>query len=170
MKDIAQAVGLTAPAIYNHYPSKQVLLVAAVDYILSDFMVAVLDGLENHSDPRTRFFELIRRHAHYMTSRVETAKANERLLEPEFMARAMPPEAADRFRAARSSYMHIVRGLVDDVAPPNGDIDDVVRTFAVINVVNYVYWWYRRDGRLKPEDVADQSCTLVALMLGLAKA
>ena len=42
MRDIAQAIGVTAPAIYNHYRSKQLLLVSAVDYILSDFMLAVL--------------------------------------------------------------------------------------------------------------------------------
>jgi AcrR family transcriptional regulator len=166
MRDIAQSIGLTAPAIYNHYASKQLLLVAAVDYILSDFLIAVLDDLEEFDGTSERFYELVRRHAYYMTSRLETATANEHLLEPDFMARTMPRDAADRFRAARRAYTHIVRELISEVAPNSGEVNDVVRTFAVVSVMNYVYWWYRSDGSLRPEEVAADTCRLVASMLG----
>jgi len=56
--------------------------------------------------------------------------------------------------------------LVSSAAPARVGVDQVVRTFAVISVMNYVYWWYRPHGRLRPEDVAEQTCQLVAEMLG----
>lgn len=50
MRDLAAAVGIKAPAIYNHFSSKEEILGEAVEYALADFFGCVLDQLE--SDPR----------------------------------------------------------------------------------------------------------------------
>jgi AcrR family transcriptional regulator len=46
MRDIAAAVGIKAPAIYNHYDSKEDVLAAAMEHILGRFYSSQLAPLE----------------------------------------------------------------------------------------------------------------------------
>src|SRR5690349_10094963 len=48
IEDIARAVGITGPAIYRHFPTKQAVLAAAVEELGNAFAetVAAADGLD----------------------------------------------------------------------------------------------------------------------------
>jgi AcrR family transcriptional regulator len=50
MKDIAQALGLRAPSLYNHVSSKQDILVAIMDVAMDRALVALDEALEGVSD------------------------------------------------------------------------------------------------------------------------
>ena len=49
LKDVAQAVGITAPALYRHFPSKQALLVATISDGLDVAENAAFDAHEGGS-------------------------------------------------------------------------------------------------------------------------
>ncbi|MGV8872545.1 MAG: TetR/AcrR family transcriptional regulator [Rhodococcus sp. (in: high G+C Gram-positive bacteria)] len=167
MKDLAASVGMSAPAIYNHFASKVDLLVEAVDYILSDFMKAMFVGLPTAS-PAETFFTIMKRQVVYRAGHYSTAQANDRLLDREFMERVMPEADRERLTAALSEYTHIIRNLLEQFAP-DSDMDPALRTFAALSVANQTGTWFRAGGSLTAEEAADQCAVLIAQMLGVSE-
>jgi AcrR family transcriptional regulator len=167
MRALAQSVGLGAGAIYNHYSSKSDILVAAVDYVLSDFMCTVLDGLDGSAPAPHVLGTILRRHVTYRVTHRSIAKANDRLLDRDFMVRTMSRHDRTRLAGALREYTHIVRELVQAVAGDDPDVDPVLRMYAVLNLINESANWYRAGGRLSEEILVGQFQTLAERLLGL---
>ncbi|MGE3600850.1 MAG: TetR/AcrR family transcriptional regulator [Dehalococcoidia bacterium] len=167
VRELATAVGLGAPAIYNHYGSKQDVLVTAIDYILSFFFYTVVGNLPS-TEPRARLFEIIRRHAVWTAARQSMSRASDALLTPEFMKRALPDSHRRRFSKAIEVYISILRELLDEVAGTDPEVDSLQRAYAVHELADRAGWWYDPDGRLGPDDVGKQTCVLAARMIGVS--
>jgi AcrR family transcriptional regulator len=167
VRELATAVGLGAPAIYNHYGSKQDILVTAIDYILSFFFYTVLGNLPV-TDPRARLFEIIRRHAVWTAARQSMSRASDALLTPEFMKRALPDIHRRRFAKAIEVYIAILRELLDEVAGTDPEVDSLQRAYAIHELADRAGWWHDPDGRLGPDEVGNQTCVLASRMIGLA--
>lgn len=163
MRELAAEVGVKAPAIYNHFDSKTDVLSTAVDYALSDFLSTVLTDLEDY-DESQRLFELLRRHARYKTNDVALSRAQDKLVDADFLRRVLPAASYDRYMAALAGYRAIVRDLVVAAAPHAQDDPAVnlpVLVSALIEVVDRVSSWFRPDGSLTGDEIADQ-CVIVA--------
>lgn len=163
MRELAAEVGVKAPAIYNHFDSKTQVLSTAVDYALSDFLASVLAGLEEFPK-QERLFELLRRHARYKTNDVALARAQDKLVDADFMRRVLPPASYDRYTAALAGYRAIVRDLVVAAAPQSEHDPAVnlpVLVSALIEMVDRVSSWFRPDGTLSGDEIADQ-CVVIA--------
>lgn len=166
MRTLAQSIGIGPGAIYNHYSSKGDLLVAAVDYVLSDFMRSVLDGLT--LEPAAKSLGImLRRHVTYRTTNRSIAKAHDRLLDRDFMVRTMSRQDRARLTGALREYTHITRDLIELTAGDDADVDPMLRTFAVLNVVNESANWYQPGGSLSVQSLAEQFLTLVERLLGV---
>lgn len=167
MRELAAEVGVKAPAIYNHFSSKTEVLAAAVDHVLSDFLATVLPGLEDFP-PQDRLFELLRRHVLYKTDNVAAARANDKLLDADFMTRVMPAAQRDRITAALGGYRTIVRDMIVEAAPgaaTDAEVDLPVLTSAIIEMCDRVSAWFRPDGSLTGEAVAEQCCVIARRMV-----
>lgn len=164
MRDLAKAVGLGAPALYNYYSSKTDILVAAVDYTLSDFYVAVL-GNHKANEPRELLFEILRRHAIYGTSHRTMAKACDSILNPDFMKRVMPERDRRRVVQAMQEYIAILAELLEQVVGSSGDVDPIVRARSVHAIVDRASAWYEPSCGLTSAQVADQCCALINDMI-----
>lgn len=163
MRELAAEVGVKAPAIYNHFESKSEVLVLAVDYALSDFLLTVLTGLEDF-EPSERLFELLRRHALYKTADVALSRAQDRLVDASFMSRALPEAELGRYTSALAGYRAIVRDLLLLAAPQTANDPTVhvpVLVSALIEVVDRVSAWFRPDGTLTGDQIASQ-CVVIA--------
>src|ERR1700756_5680176 len=83
MRTIASAVKLKAPTLYNYYPSKEALLVEAIEFGMNDFFAYVLRALDQKTRSE-RLFEIGRRHVDYKIRHRVIARANDRLIDPQF--------------------------------------------------------------------------------------
>ncbi len=168
MRELAAEVGVKAPAIYNHFDSKIDVLATAVDYALSDFLSCVLDGLEDFPEPE-RLFEMLRRHARYKTNDVALARAQDKLVDVDFMRRVLPRPTYDRYMAALAGYRGIVSDLVA-AAAPQAQYDPAVNlpvlVSALIEMVDQVSSWFRPDGSLTGDEIANQCVVLARRMVG----
>ncbi len=163
MRELAAEVGVKAPAIYNHFDSKTDVLSTAVDYALSDFLSSVLVGLEGFEESE-RLFELLRRHAQYKTNDVALSRAQDKLVDADFLRRVLPAASHDRYTAALAGYRAIVRDLVVAAAPDSESDPAVslpVLVSALIEMVDRVSSWFRPDGSLTGDEIADQ-CVVIA--------
>src|SRR3954447_20016091 len=76
--DLGAAAGVTAPALYRHFPSKQALLGA----LLTDISEALLAGgtecVAAAADPHDALDRLVRRHVAFATSRPDLIRVQDR--------------------------------------------------------------------------------------------
>jgi Transcriptional regulator len=166
VRDLAKQVGLGAPAIYNHYSSKRELLVAAVDHILSEFFYHLFSA-QSAETPEALLFGILRRHTIWAASRQPVAQAFDALVNPAFMKRVMEDQERVRFTAAIAEYIAIVRELLDEIVGPDSEIERHTRAYAVHEMADRAGWWFDPEGLLTPEELADQTETLIRRAIGL---
>jgi AcrR family transcriptional regulator len=165
MRDIAAAVGVKAPALYNHFASKEEILAEAMEYALAEFFVGILEQMDR--EPAERWLEaIVRGHVMFQLTRRDIARANDTLLNVETMRRLLPAQRHERLVVAQRSYYRILRDLIA-LEPGRADnIDPRVTAFAVISMCDGVIAWSRADGELKADEVAERMWTLVAELVG----
>ena len=163
MRDIAQACGITAAALYNHFPSKDQILYAMVHRLHEELEAAIEAALAAAGDdPRDRLAAIVRAHAIIHTRhRKDAHVANSEIFALEEPGRGVVVESrrrmADTFRST----------IDDGVARGVFTVEDVlVTTFAIINMGIRMAEWFRPDGRLTAEQVAEDHAALALRMAG----
>lgn len=61
MRDVAAAVGISAPALYHHFSDKQALYLAVMAHAFADKSMAILGALDGEREPLERLEHFIRR-------------------------------------------------------------------------------------------------------------
>ncbi|MBL7249450.1 TetR/AcrR family transcriptional regulator [Alloalcanivorax sp. C16-2] len=169
MRTLASWVGLKAPTLYNYYPSKEALLVGAIDLGMDDFFSYILDGIE--AVPRgSRLFTVIDRHARYKMRHRLIARANDRLIDPQFARMFLPDDAARHFSERMAGYRHQVQDLVRDYVPDDGPVSPKVVTLAVLSQCDRMAYWYNPHGEMSEDQALAQVTVLIRRMLGSPEA
>jgi TetR/AcrR family transcriptional regulator, cholesterol catabolism regulator len=165
MRDIAHVVGVTAPAIYYHFDSKETLLSEAVESALRRFYRSVLTPLPR--EPPTRRLEgLVRRHVAFRLEHTDLALANDTILRSGTLGRVLAAEHIGRIIESLRHYVGIVRALVRVTARPETDLDALVVAFTIANMCDGVGAWQRAHELEAVEDVEDHVWQLVDRMVG----
>ena len=163
MRDIAQALGITAAALYNHYPSKDQILFSMVKRLheeLEASLNAALEGARN--DPRDRLAALTRAHAMIHTRyRKDAHVANSEIFSLEEPGRG---EIVASRRRMRDAFSREIAAGVD--AGLFKVEDATVTTFAIINMGIRIAEWFTPGGKLSAEQVADMHADMALRMAG----
>jgi AcrR family transcriptional regulator len=150
VRDIANRVGLTVPALYYHHGSKEGMLVAlltgSVQHLHARLRLAVNDA---EPEPTARFANFIEAVVLYMANRREAA-----VLDAEI--RALSPANRKAYAKVRKQIedllLSIVRDGVRTGAFSVADPADTVR--ALLGMVQAVATWYDPAGVLSPPELA----------------
>jgi len=156
MSDIARALGLTKAGLYHHFESKEALLFEIMVFGLDKVRDDVLVHVRTIRDPEERLRQLIVRHAR-ITTRGKGAVAH---LGDEI--RALPPPARKEIEQRMRKYLDLLRDTLDELQAA-GRLQPVDRTVAAFSIIGMILWlprWFRQDGRLTQEQVADHLATL----------
>lgn len=166
MREIARAVNIGAPAIYNHYASKTDILIAALDSVLCRFYSAIFEN-PIPQKPEAALYCILRRHVIFGATHRTFARAADALLNPELMLRELPESHCTRYSAAMKVYREILRELIEQVQGEDTQVDPDLQAFLVHEIVDRGGEWYEPDGMMDPNDLADQCCEAVKRMLTL---
>lgn len=165
MRDLASAVGIRAPAIYNHYSSKDEVLAAAMKHILGQFFWELLSPLED--EPVNEWLELIvRGHILFQLEHPRHASANDALMGAPSIERVLPAADYKRLVGAQRYYIELIRALVELRARDLDRSDALMAAFSIAATGDRVANWFDPKGSLTPEQVAGRSWVLVERMLG----
>ncbi|WP_081758733.1 MULTISPECIES: TetR family transcriptional regulator [unclassified Afipia] len=168
MRTIASAVGLKAPTLYNYYSSKEALLVEAIEFGMNDFFSCVLREID--STPRSeRLIEIARRHVDYKIRHRVIARANDRLIDPQFGKMFLPEKERKHFDKRLDDYRYRIHDLVNEIVGSDESVDPMFITLSVMNQWDRAAYWYNPEGRRTPEEAVDQMLVLTARLLGLAE-
>jgi AcrR family transcriptional regulator len=152
-QDIADAVGLTRPALYHYVRNKEELLAKLVAEITEDSAAAIAavaargdagpaekiraiaaDGARRQAEHGARFRLLIRSEAD------------------------LPPGIAAKHAAARRSVLKSIAGVIGEGVQSGvfRDVDPRVAALGVLGITNWVAWWYQPGGHDDLAKVCDE--------------
>lgn len=164
MRSIAEAVGVQAGALYNHFDGKQRILQTLMERHLEETLAAWRAACPADPDPRLRLEAFARFHVHHHITRREAvfiAAMELRALEPEGLARVLALR-----RAYEEALAEILR---EGQAQGRFTVPDLrVTTMALLALLTGVNVWFREEGRLSGEAVETIHAELVLRGLGLA--
>ncbi len=150
MRDIAAEAGLSPANLYHYFRSKDEILFFCQDRWLEQ-MLATLHRVQR--DPRPlpdRLRTVLRAHVQLLLDELEGSAAH---LEVE----VLPPHLRRRIVAKRDRYERALRRLVARGARQGvfAPCDPALVTRGMLGALNWTARWFRTDGALRAEDVAD---------------
>jgi len=163
MRDVAEAVGVRGASLYHHFASKEEILYAICLTVTDEPNVQNLPLLDAPGTAADRLSALVRAHLRHLHRR-----RTEHLVGLHELA-ALAPEHRAVVDGHRRHYQHRVREVIaDGVAAGELAVPDPhLAAFAVCDVLNGLSNWFRPDGDLSLDAVAEGYVDLiVGRMLG----
>ena len=152
MQDIAEAVNLQKASLYYHISSKQEILVEvldrAIDVLTERMQEVMLSSLP--SDEKLRRAMQV-----YLCSLLEQRDVAAVLL---LEHRSLEPELLAHHVRLRDRFEGLWRDLLQEGVSTQAFccIDPALASRAILGVMNWAITWYRSDGSLSAEMIADQ--------------
>lgn len=171
MKDIAAAVNLTAASLYHHFKNKDTLLIAVLEAGL-DFVISQIEPIVAADlPPAEKLRQMVRIHVLGVTNNTAVGAAMvfemRALINVEAPGKNAKPsdrEAYAQFCERRTAFFDrrdhfeaLFAGVIR-AGIANGDfapLDVGIFTKMLLGAQNWVGLWYRPEGRLKGEQIAD---------------
>ena len=151
MRDIAQEVGKHQGGIYNHFSSKQALLVDLMQDNLrraSDAAIAPLGVLRS---PKERLEAFVRGHLQH------TVENPDDIFIAYMELRSLEAEGGATVLAQRDAYEGALRAILADgqAAGHFNVLDPAIHTRTILSMLSGVIVWYRESGAQSLEDVTE---------------
>lgn len=150
MREIADSVGIKAGSLYNHFSGKQELLFTIAYDCMRDMLELVNEAMSGEKTPEGRLRAFMRAHALYsMQERYKARVADE--------LRDLEPSRLERVLEIRDEYEGVLKEILRDGQEQAGWglIDLPIFSYAFATMASAVCTWYRPDGRLSAEEIAD---------------
>jgi AcrR family transcriptional regulator len=163
VREIADRAGMSSAALYHHFSSKQDLLFRITDRGIEALVRSTEDALvASPDDPASRLRAIVRVHVlthaeHQQGSFIGNSEI--RSLEP--ANRAIVVSKRDQQKRIFDQVVldGVERGVFTTPYPKEA-------TMALITMCTAVAQWYRADGPLRPDEIADRYAELGLAMLG----
>src|ERR1700704_4462712 len=152
VSDIAGALGITKAGLYHYFESKEALLFEITSYGLDRVRDEVILPARAMRDPEARLRQLVIRHARIAT---QGRGAIAQLVDE---VRALPPPARKRVEERMRAYFDLVRDTMVELRSAGRlrNVDPTVATFSLIGTILWLPRWFRQNGRLSQEQVANE--------------
>lgn len=161
MKDIADAVGITKAGIYHFIPSKKELLFAIMNYGMDVLEAAVLIPARETTDAEQRLRLIVTNHS-MLIARASNDEGHDPvtiLVEEEM---GLSPTHRRRIKERKREYLELVRGSLEELQAEGKlkEIDITAAAFSLLGMIHWLARWFRPDGRLSREQVAEELCKI----------
>lgn len=152
MRDLAKAIGIEAASLYSHIKSKEELLQNICFRIATEFFDEY-DRVQNGTtDSKQLFRNAVKAHTRVVASNIDASTVffNE--------WRHLNEPSLSEFKKQRAAYENRFKALLKEGIEA-GVFREVQVSFAmrlVFSTLNGIPTWYRPDGPLSPDQIADQ--------------
>ncbi len=156
VRDIAQVLNLQGGSLYAHVASKEDMLWAIVVRAADRFNAQVGPIVASAVPASVKLRDMIRAHVGVVT----TVQKDAAVFLHEW--RFLSAERRLNIAARRDDYERLFRRVIAD-GVANGDFikaDPRLTATAILSALNGIATWYRPDGELSADDIADQHAGL----------
>lgn len=156
VRDIAQSLNLQGGSLYAHVASKEDVLWSIVSRAADRFNTEVGPLATNAAPAPSRLREMIRAHVSVVTSSQKDAAVF--LDEWRFLS----ADRRDQVAARRDAYEALFRQAIADgiQAGVFAAVDVRITATAILSALNGIAAWYRTDGALSADEIADSYADL----------
>ena len=152
ISDIVEKAGLTKGAFYHHFDTKEAILLLIHDEYIEHQLSEARQILEDHDDPKEQLVLMI----HSMINAIDKYNANVAIFFQE--RRFLQGKSFKHVRRDRDELGELFRGIVArgvEQGVFRKSIDPAIATFGILGMCAWTYQWYREDGRMSAEEIAD---------------
>jgi len=154
MNDVSAALKFSKGGLYHHFQSKDEILFDLMNHALDITQERVIDAVRAITDPEERLRRIIRLHVEVVLS-VRDREITVLLHENH----PLPPSLRRRINARKKAYIHFVETVVAEVQQKRLGkriVTARAATMALLGMINWIYQWYKPEGRLNSEQIAQQ--------------
>src|SRR3984893_9859276 len=154
MNDVAAALKLSKGGLYHHFQSKDEILFNLMSHAMDITEERVIAPAKLIPDPEERLRPVIRRHIAVVLSerdREITVMLHEN--------HPLSPALRKKINSRKKDYVHFLENLIGEVqrAPDSkAMVTPRAAAFALLGMINWIYQWYRPNGSLQEESLAQQ--------------
>lgn len=152
LQQVADLLGVTKPALYYYYRSKEDLLFEILSFCIDHVTRDIREVLAHDMAPGQRLARLIRGYVQFFASHPH---------ELTILSTAVD-SLSEEHRAVivdkQRTYLGCVRAIVSALLAqrPGAGLDETACAFALLGMMNWIFKWYDPQGALGPEQLADQ--------------
>ena len=158
MREIGEAVGMLKGSLYTYINSKEDLLAPIFERctvpLVREMERIVADG---SLDARQQLRQAIHMHVHQVAEKLDVLTV--------FVSewRQLSSESLAGLRAQTEHYVDLMVGIVERGIREGAfrPVDSRMTVLALIGMCNWMARWYRTDGRLTPDEIADHFADLL---------
>ena len=151
LQDVAKAVGLSRPALYYYFPSKNALLEAMVEdvTVVGARMLAEIRD-DRDLEPEERLRRAVEGLVLWGLDRPTRFKVIDRSEE------LLPPDISEVHEKAKRQVLHAMIALIADGIEAGilRPVDPRLAAFSLIGMCNWTAWWWTPKSRQTKEEVA----------------
>ena len=153
MRDIAEAVGINKGSLYSYIRSKEDLLIPFFERAMG-LLLAEIEAISADASlsPTERLKQAIKAHI------LNVAEHHDILTVYLSEWRQLTADSLSTVRGQRERYAALFLDILQDGQKKGefrSELDARITALGMIGMCNYLFRWYRGDGRLAPEQIAD---------------
>lgn len=152
MQEIAVACGLTKAGLYHHVKTKDALLLAIMNYGMDLFEELVLARVDGIANPLERLRATMARNVELVTH--DSSKEVTIILHEH---QTLTGAAQREINARKKRYVRFLEASFREAIEQKliRPVDPTLAAFSFLGVVLWIYKWYREDGRISAQQLAD---------------
>jgi AcrR family transcriptional regulator len=154
MSDIARRLGMTAPALYWYFRSKEEILVAFLEHTIAD-LIQFVRGFVHSKDPKQRLWEFMYGYVLWQLQQQELSAAYERIYALGHLRNSLPERQRQRITSLEREFYGLCRDLIAAVrGKRDRDGPAAPTAFALIGMVEHLISWFRPGGSMSVKQIA----------------
>jgi len=151
IRDIVRSVGITNSTVYIHFKNKDEILFDIIEKIGSILMQELHTVIEEYDDPVECLREMIFRQVCLIKEKRKEIKI---YMEEQYqLPTTLRKESIKHHRQIYDIYYNKISEIHDKGL--YREIDKTVMTFCIFAMMNWAYRWFRDNGRLSIEEIAE---------------
>lgn len=167
MKALAEQLGISAPALYWYFPSKEDLYMSVIETAMQDFLTSVRQSI-TEDDPVLKLGQMVRAHVTWQLQQSDVARAFDLTVNVQALNPDVPADRLEPIVTMESDYVQEFRAVLQQGMDEGVmEIEDVrTTTFAIITLCEYAHTWFNPQGSMSVAAVANRYEGLVRKMVG----
>jgi AcrR family transcriptional regulator len=169
LADVAEMLGMTAPALYYYFPSKEDLVFACgadtLDELIADIRQAAAGA---GRDPVARLKAIITAQMMFeLKVAAVTPLLNGVLFGPQYLVNLLQEPQRERIMTQHRTLLNLYRSAINDgVAAGLFEVaEPTIATFNILAMVQYSSIWFRNSGRRSAQSIAQDQIGFALRML-----
>ncbi|MFC9550229.1 TetR/AcrR family transcriptional regulator [Rhodococcus sp. NPDC056960] len=169
LKAVADELGISPPALYWYFPSKEDLYLSVLQRSMEDFTSYVGESVVIDDDPVYQLSQLVRAHVTWQLNQANAAQAFDLAMAVKGRSINIPEERLAPVVKMQTDYVALVRSILQEGVDDGVFVVDDIKTtaFGIITLCEYVTAWYNPAGELSIPAVANRYEGMVRRMAGI---